>query len=132
MKIFTIIFSVFLFLGCATPGIERVQKTFPTLKEERTAGIGDIFFESMETNTSRGIFGENLGVVGRFSYDLTILEANEQKIGLHYSEYTNGFIREGFNKRLDYPASDKFVRFKDFEFDIISVGKGLIRYKRIK
>lgn len=127
--------SVFLLtlIGCATPGIERVHKTLPAINEERTASVGDIFFENKEVMIQTGFFGETLAVTANFSYDLTILEANEKNIGLSYSEYTgDGLIKAGFNKRFDYPTSDKFLRFKDSEFDVISVDKGQLRYKRIK
>lgn len=130
-----LILSVLLFslIGCATPGFEKVQKTLPAINEEKTTSIGDIFFENSDTTIQRGLFGEVLGMYANFSYDLTLVEANEKNIGLSYSEYTgNGLIKEGFNKRFDYVAGDKIVRFKGFEFDVISVDKGQLRYKRIK
>ena len=142
LKSFLLFFILpLLFAGC-TPRITSVYNL--NLGGERIASIGDIFFDHEE--------GWN--VVGDidpfhydpFKFDLTIVELTDQKIGLRYAEYIRsnlgekgGFgirfvwlIKAGFNKRFDYVVADKVVRFKDYEFDIVSVEKGQIKYKRIK
>lgn len=137
LKTFLLFFTLsFLFAGC-TPRIISVYNL--NLGGERIARVGDIFFDHEE----------GWSVVGDadpfhhdpFKFDLTIVELTDQKIGLQYAEYIRsspiGFrfawlIKQGFNKRFDYAVADKIIHFKDYEFEIVSVDKGQIKYKRIK
>ena len=44
----------------------------------------------------------------------------------------NWMVKQGFNKRFDYAVADRVIRFKDYDFEILSVENGQIKYKRIK
>lgn len=146
-KLLILFFALLLFTGCATMQ-QPTTKTTPDLNEGRSAGIGDVFFEYVMV-TPVDPMSVAFGVTppqNDVRFDLTILELNDQKIGLQYSEYlyrypqTIGYttipggwmIKEGFNKRFDYAVVDKTIRFKGYEFEIVSVEKGQIKYKRIK
>ena len=70
-------------------------------------------------------------------FDLSVVELSNKKVALQYAEYfKNGndpwMIKTAFNKRLDYSLSDKVLRFKGYEFEILSVENGRLHYKRIK
>lgn len=143
MKTILFLLMLFLFSGCATTQQSTPTITaIPNLNEEKSAGIGDIFFEYISVppiDAMAMMFGSS---PQSKRFDLTVLELNEQKIGLQYSEYVyysnpNTFssgwaIKDGFNKRFDYAVADKVIRFKGYEFEIVSVEKGQIKYKRIK
>lgn len=98
----------------------------PITDKEQIAGVGDVFF----------IFSHFAGMSNTSKYELVIVELTQEKLGLQYSEYFFGrggwMIKQGFNKRFDYAISDKVVRFKGYEFEIIGVEKGQIKYRRIK
>lgn len=133
MKKIVIACLFFLIAGC-TPSIV----TIPDTGNEITAGIGDVFFSySLITP---------LGNSDRF--DLTIVELNDEEFGILYNEYimqspltsragtpTGWLIKQGFTKRFDYPLKElkeNIIRFKNFEFAIVSISGGQITYKRVK
>lgn len=95
--------------------------------EEKTAGIGDTFFEYMEGQEEHML---QMGIIADgYKYDLTILELNQERVGLQYNEfvyqraYSVGYttvpggwvVKQGFNKRFDYAVIDKIIRFKGRE-----------------
>lgn len=140
-----ILFFVFSFLliGC-TPIFTSISA--PELNGEKVAGVGDLFFIHKEGAGFEG--GTEPFLRDAFSFDLVILELNDRTIGLQYTEYTkveeptgnpyapkrtsDWLIKQGFNRRFDYNAADRVIRFKGYEFDIISIDNGYIRYRRIK
>lgn len=140
--IFLFAFS-FLFIGCTTV---FTSISIPDLNGEKVAGTGDLFFVHKEGAGFEG--GTEPFLRDAFSFDLTILELNDSKIGLQYTEYTkvveptgnayaptrtsDWLVKQGYNKRFDYDIADKVIRFKGYEFEIVSIDKGYIRYKRIK
>lgn len=140
-KIGLILLMLFLFNGCVPmqpTDSKPIEAGIPNIAVEKSSGVGDAFFEF----THMGSFWTN----DNWKFDLTIVELNDQKIGLQYSEYLYsqprvvGFttipggwmIKDGFNKRFDYAVADKVIRFKGYEFEVVSVEKGQIKYKRIK
>lgn len=146
-KIFIALVACFVLVGCAamTPfNISSVNQG-----EERVAGIGDIFLDHREGQSMKDPFlGEIMGD-DSIRYELTILELNNERLGLQYNEYLyskgNGtpfnpatyvpagwLVKQGFNKRFDYAVADKTVRFKGYEFEILSVENGQIKYRRVK
>lgn len=134
IKLFACLAIVLLFAGCAGMQKELVN---PEVNIERTAGIGDEFFQyeflTFPTESSH-------------KFELTILELNPERLGLQYNEYfysmpstfsaayapSGWMVKQGFNKRFDYAIADKTVRFKNFEFEVLSVENGQIKYRRIK
>lgn len=126
-KIISLFLLLFAFCGCVTTP-EIVKTGLPLVNVEHTTNIGDRFFEYTET-----IMQPLTPPFRRFEFELIVVEANSNKISLFYSEYTGeGLIKEGFNKRFDYSGNDKIIRFKEYEFEIISINNGQIKYKRIK
>lgn len=115
----------------------------------KVAGIGDIFFDRSEgqaVKDEKNPTAEPVPYSG-FKYELTIVELNQERLGLQYNEYTyqpvfvpmsatyypgSWMVKQGFNKRFDYAVSDKIIRFKGNEFEILSVENGQIRYRRVK
>lgn len=145
-KITILALMLFAFTGCMgvlTP-VPFTQQSI-TQGEEKSAGIGDTFFEHTDgQNITDPFLGTYMN--GGNKYDLTILELNQERLGLQYNEFyyaparTVGYttipggwlVRDGYNKRFDYSLSDKIVRFKGTEFEILSVENGQIKYKRVK
>jgi len=115
--------SAILF-GCTHVIIDSVH-----LSEEKIANVGDVFFEHKE-----GVRGK----VSASRFVLTIVELNNKNIGLQSEDYIQMQHHLGTRwdfqggKRIDYDISDKVIRFKGYEFNIVSVDKGQIKYKRIK
>ena len=127
MKNITLLLIMLIFVGC----MKEIRKSdfSPIINEEKTVGIGDVFLTSSEEKIMTDGITTHIQD-GTFKFDLTIVELNEQKIGLQYSEYTKiqsqipsqfgpiggaisgWLIKEGFNKRFDYIVADKVVRFK--------------------
>lgn len=134
MKLLSCLFIVLLFTGCA--GLQKEFVT-PELNFERTAGIGDEFFnyefQTFPPDNSQ-------------KFEMTILELNQERLGLQYNEYfysmpstfssayapSGWMIKQGFNKRFDYAIADKIIRFKNYEFEVLSVENGQIKYRRTK
>jgi hypothetical protein len=122
-EFFIITLSLFVIIlgGCAT--IEKPKAIeIPKPNETRTAVVGDMFFEKED---------------GLALYNFIIVEANNQRLGIYYSEYyfnpSEGWLmKEGFNKRFDYDIADRIIHYKEYEFEIIEVDRGKIKYKRIK
>lgn len=133
--------ALILMGGCATMDIgplETINMEHPGVMEEKNATTGDLFFEREEgvkRNIKDSMLGDFVSIEGT-RFDLSIVELNNQKIGLYYAEYApsvNGWlIKQGFNKRFDYAVADKIIRFKGFEFEILNVENGQIKYRRVK
>ena len=143
-KLFISLVAFLLFaVGCApmlplTPSMNQ--------GEERIAGIGDTFFIHAQGQSMKDPFVGEIVTNDSSRYDLTILELTQEKIGFQYNEYfyepgrTVGYqsipggwmVKQGYNKRFDYAVADKIVRFKGYEFEILSVENGQIKYRRIK
>lgn len=118
--------------------------------EEKVAGIGDSFFEHSEGQTvTEPTYLPSGTVSSGFKYDLTVVELNKEKLSLQYNEFTyqpqaryadsmfiigggDWLIKQGFNKRFDYALSDKIVRFRGYEFEVLAVEDGQITYRRLK
>ena len=132
MKKLLLMLVLLIATGCA--GMQQ-EVVAPLPNIERTAGVGDTFFQyEMKT----------FPVENNERFDLTIVELNEQNIGLQYAEYfySSGVgvywqgagwkIKDGFNKRFDFVLADKVIRFRSYAFDVLSVEGGQIKYRRIK
>lgn len=146
MKKLFCVLIIFLLSGCATMTPFSTQSINPG--DEKNAGIGDVFFEFSEGQTMHDPLLAALGgtVSNGMRFELTILEMNSEKIGLQYNEffyqppkaigYTmipgGWMVKEGYNKRFDYILADKVIRFKGYEFEIVSVENGQIKYRRVK
>lgn len=152
-KLAVLSLMLFAFTGCMTlPNYTYTPFVNQTLTEgqEKLAGMGDTFFEYSEGQTAtEPTYIPSGTVASGIKYDLTIVELNHEKLGLQYNEfifqpgaqYTNymyvlggggWLVKEGFNKRFDYTLADKIVRFKGYEFEILSVENGQIKYRRVK
>lgn len=162
-KILMLSLTLFVLTGCMIPGvIENINTYKPKINEEKTAFVGDIFFTQVEEmgqkyTSADGKRTETVIQPDGTRFDLVVVELNDQKVGLQYSEYMrevtyaqnpflppggpgamtrvagpNWLIKQGFNKRFDYAVTDKVIRFKGYEFEILGVDKGQIKYKRIK
>ncbi|MBE7413882.1 MAG: hypothetical protein HS130_01085 [Deltaproteobacteria bacterium] len=147
MRKLACLLMVFLLAGCMATLSPYLNQSVQE-GEERVAGIGDTFFEHSagqnKTDPMMPMLGE-IPVSGE-KYDLTILELNQERIGLQYNEFyyqpphTIGnttipggwMVKQGFNNRFDYAVADKIVRFKGYEFEVLSVENGQIKYRRLK
>lgn len=140
-----------LLIGCATL-VQEIKMT-PEIGMVQEAGIGDIFFKCENITGSKDPL---LGQIypGSTLFDLTIVELNQKKVGLQYSEsfysapshspdsftpsYPDGqYIKQVFNERFDYDPSNKIINFKEYAFEIMKIEgplweSGRITYKRIK
>lgn len=149
-KLLILVLVLFAFTGCMT-----IPKYTPFNEQSleqgltRSAGIGDTFFEfSMGQKMIDTMKVDDKGFVASGEkVELTIVELNQEKLGLQYNEYTHmapvavgltmypgggWMVKQGFNKRFDYALADKIVRFKGYEFEVFSVENGQIKYKRLK
>ena len=120
-----------------------VDETLPPVNTETKANIGDTFLDYTKINGQDNGFGTLFG--SNFRFALTITSLNEKEIALQYEEYFKsptgaygGFykdapwlIKQGFNKTFTYSPKET-IRFKGYEFELISVTNGQITYKRIK
>lgn len=152
-KLTALVLMLFAFTGCMNlPKYTYTPFVHQTLTEGQVkmAGIGDIFFEHSEGQTAtEPIYIPSGTVASGNKYDLTIVELNKERIGLQYNEFTyqpqpkymnsmfilgggDWLVKQGYNKRFDYSLSDKVIRFKGYEFEIVSVENGQIKYKRLK
>lgn len=162
-KLLMLLAALFLFTGCMIPGaFENINTYKPDINEEKTAFVGDTFFVHVEETVQKyaSADGKRTQTVIQpdgTRFDLVVVELNDQKIGLQYSEYVrevnyvqnpmslpggpgavsrvagpNWLIKQGFNKRFDYAIADKVIRFQGYEFEIIGMEKGQLKYKRIK
>ena len=151
-KLLLIISLVFLVEGCA-PG-RIINTRLPSINEVKTASVGDVFFimEDITILPASGgsafdlMSGKQTMSTDSFRFDLVILELTDQKVGLQYSEYfvpmklnplsygkpDSWLIKQGFSKRFDYVVADKIISFRGYEFEIVGIEKGQIKYKRIK
>lgn len=147
-KIIFVILTMAALAGCAT--METVNRGIPNVSEDKSAGIGDIFFEYTNETVTKDPFIGDIPHAGAFRFDLTIVELTPQKLGLQYAEYTrimqasynpligptstmsDWLVKQGFNKRFDYSLDNKVVRFKDYEFEVLSAENGRMVYKRVK
>ena len=111
----------------------------------KTAGVGDVFFRQ-ET-----MYGEDngFGVIYKGeakAFDLTVVSLTDSSISLQYNEYMKlpvtqygGFrpgdpwvIRDKFSQKYDYILTNKRIKFRDYEFEVLGVGNGSIQYRRIR
>jgi len=122
--------------------IEPINKSSLTPDKEVTAGIGDIFFHHVEGSVVKDPILGDTPRSDSIRFDLTITELSDSKIGLQYDEYfynlsTSAYarsgwaIKPGFTKKFEYPLGKK-ITFKDYEFEIVSIEDGRIRYRRVK
>lgn len=134
-KLLPIAIILLIFIGCIpmpppATDYKVLEGGSPKINDEKMASTGDIFFKFTRLG---GPYDPN-----NWKYELAIVELNKEKIGLMYSEYFYNLrrggwlIKEGFNKRFDFPVDDKIIRFKEYEFEILSLEQGRIKYKRIK
>lgn len=146
-KIFLVLVACFILVGCTAMAPFKMSSV--NQGEERLASIGDIFLDHKEGQSYKDPFLGEVMSDDSMRYELTILELNNEKLGLQYNEffYSKGsgspfspatfvpagwMVKQGYNKRFDYSLSDKIVRFKGTEFEILSVENGQIKYKRVK
>ncbi len=148
-----LLISLLFLVGCATTVQLNESIQIPSLNKEKSVGVGDVFFES---SVMTGTYNEPTFVYNgnNFRFVLTVMKLTKDNIVLRYSEYIKPFkkepeaisfslyrgydmttfwkIKDGFSKEFEYELTNKFINYKDYEFEIISVGEGRIRYKRIK
>ncbi len=114
--------------GCSIkPAVPAVNKRMLMHGEESSASVGDIFFSAAPGNNVHGDKSEK--------YSLLILRLNEREIIFKYISTTDAEISVGAKKSVKtftYPVDEKKLRFREFEFQILSAGENEIKYKRIK
>src|SRR3990167_4420351 len=135
MKKFLFIFLLMTFIvGCA----ESIKlEMIPIVNDINEVSIGDIFFSSSLTKEEP--YNPIVQIFPLEKYELTVVELNNEKISLQYNEYTGThdaregwLVKQGFNKRFDYSAKDKIIKYKQYEFEILSIDKSVMKYRRIK
>jgi hypothetical protein len=149
------LFIPFVLSGClTTPEYKSIEISVNDIKpntgEEKIIGMGDLFLEhSSYSGTaydfpySRCSGGETVG--SNLRIDLTLVGLSKETITLQYSEYfkelcgPNAYnrygswlVKEGYNKRFDYSVEGKIITFKEYEFAILSIENGKLKYKRLK
>lgn len=149
MKKLLFIMAVLFISGCAGMMATYAPFTEHSVEagEEKVAGIGDIFFMHSNGQTMTDPMLAPSGITASGDrYELTIVELNQERLGLQYNEFTfspgttigytyvpgGWMVKQGFNKRFDYAISDKIIRFKGYEFEVLSVENGQIKYRRLK
>src|SRR3989338_9374268 len=123
-KIIALIISLSL-IGCA----ESIKlEMIPIVNDINEVSIGDIFFSSSLTKEEP--YNPIVQIFPLEKYELTVVELSNEKIGLQYNEYTGThdaregwLVKQGFNKRFDYSAKDKIIKYKQYEFEILSIDK---------
>lgn len=130
--------------GCI-PKQYRFQNATLQQNNAKSAGVGDVFFRQ-ET-----MYGEDngFGVVYKGeakAFDLTVVSLTDPSISLQYNEYTKlpvtqfgGFrpgdpwvIRDKFSQKYDYSLTNKAIKFKDYEFEVVGVSNGSLQYRRVR
>ena len=108
--------------------------------------FGDVFFErEQESGHNNSMNGDWIFNANRI--ELVVRSATNDKLGLGYSEYFksgSGAYREityadkwlkkqAFDAPLEYDLKEsRNVLYKDYEFEILAVKGGRIKYKRIR
>lgn len=127
-KLILIFISLLSLYGCVGA---RKEVSSIDLNNEAVVGVGGILFQYEFVA---------FPAIDSYRFDLTVAQLTDQNIALIYTEYSykstnlNNTLnwKEGPNKRFDYAIADKIIRFKSYEFEIVSVEKGQVKYKRIK
>lgn len=113
--------------------MREIEETIPSINETGAVTLGQILlsYERKLYYSKPYPYTYNMS-----KFDLTVTEVSEQRIGLSYSEYMgkedSWLIKQGFTKELSYSPRDKIIRFRDYEFEILSVENGIIKYRRQK
>lgn len=132
MRRLILIIACFVLMGCTGLNSSGVKQT--PLNAVQEASIGDVFFDY-----------QKMTLTSPTKFNLTVVALTRNNVALQYAEYfapkdfATGLpkygtwaIKSGFNTRLEYPLAGGIVRYRGFEFEILSVDNGIITYKRIK
>ncbi len=149
-KIIPLSFVAVLLSGCVSTGPSGpvdVQTSNPIVGNEKTVHVGDVLFDSVNCNGHDNGVG-NIFEGNCFKYELSVTGILNDKVILQYHEYTKPkhqgttasyyrmddgwIIKDGFNKSLEYPSDIQKIHFKSHVFDIQSIDKNSIKYRRTK
>jgi hypothetical protein len=101
--------------GCTTTDRKVAEDVIePAVNVERKAGIGELFFEHSVSDP------RPFAYPSRFS--MRVKELNDKEFVLEYTE----------SKTYTFSTTDEVIRLKGYEFEILSIEKGKIIYRRIK
>jgi hypothetical protein len=142
MKNLAVILTALLCLSACAIKKVSIQDSSPFANETKTAGVGDVFFhyESMtgEDNYAGRIFNGQATM-----FELTVIQVTESTVSLQYREYTktpnaqggymlNGpwIVKQGYNQEYKYDLATKVIKFKGYEFKVLDVSNGSIKYQR--
>ena len=130
LKKFLLIPAIFILLaGCATVSVET---SLPGANREAIATVGEVFFDIR----SEGPFEGKRTVI-------TLVKVDSKKFVLESAEYVKGIdhgtklaiggwkLREGILKKYEIPLTKKRFRIKTREFEVYSVGDGIVTYRVI-
>ena len=132
MKKLMLVVVCFVLVGCTGLGGSGIKQTpLDTIQE---ASIGDVLFDY-----------QKMTLTNPTKFNLMIVALTKSNITLQYTEYfapkdfATGLpkygtwvIKAGFNTRLEYPLGSGVIRYKSFEFKVLSVDNCTITYKRTK
>ena len=152
MKRLIVLLCMVLLAGCAGPSKEIEKKgegvaegrmeVLPAPNRVQQVGKGDIFLEEINYGTPKGL-GAGVG----YRKTWRILEIKDNKISIRYSEWkadvdykaeTVGLwkIRPGFGREFVFPLvffwDNKLMSVAGYDFEIMSLDKGMMSYKRIE
>lgn len=143
MKNITVILTALLCLSACAIKKVNIQDVSPFANETKTAGVGDVFLH-FESITGEDNYGGSICLGQATMFDLTVVQLTDSSISLQYREYmkpTRGpggcfgksdpwLVKQGFSQEFKYDLAQKVIKFKGYEFRVLEVSGGSIKYQR--
>jgi len=139
-KIIANILILVMFLasfGCATTGsLDGVDNKELMPGEDSSARVGETFFSASPDSAGAG--------PEITPFYLTVLVLNDREIIFKYVEYDKDVYTVGETgkkifsklkkgtKTFTYSVKERYLRFNDFHFELLSVKKGKVIYRRVR
>ena len=136
-----------LVTGCGTTPVNVNTANISATGEEKTIGIGDVFFDRVVMTGQKNVGDPNNSVFGgeAYKFDLVLESASKDLLKLGYSEYMKqpspyGYYelspwtkKPAFSRTLEYDLKDsKRVTYKSYVFEVLNSQNGMVTYKRIQ
>jgi hypothetical protein len=142
MKNLTVILTALLCLSACAPTNINIQISSPFANETKTAGVGDVFFHYESMTGEDNHFGK--ACLGSNSmFELTVVQLTESNISLQYREFMKPIskagcysisepwlVKQAFSQEFKYDLAQKVIKFKSYEFKVLEVSGGSIKYQR--
>ena len=131
-RIFVGLLALFLIVGCSAKQ-NRQQYAIPTLNEVKIAGTGEDFFRRETTSEDK---------TEAKLLKISVLELNQTTLSLRCQEFTKKTsgrdagaetwnLKDEFDRRYEYKRAPLVIKLRDYEFEVLEIEQGRIRYMRV-